>query len=270
MRIHALTTTGLLVLILALSSTPLAAQGCPTGNVVLSGAPMMPVPPGTFVPLTVTGTPGAGLQVFTSAMPGQTTLMGPGPLNGVTLCLAQPLHHHPAGHNAPSGSRTIHVRVPYGAPAGAMIHVQVVEIAPSSTGPVTDTSNVVTITVGSTPPCNAGNVVLTITPDQPVQPGDTISIDVTGTPGAFAVLVSGPHPGSTTLPFGNLTLCLGLPFETRLLGVIPAGGTLSQQHNVPPGAMLPGTITVHFQAVTLDPTGGMLTFDTSNLDSLTF
>jgi hypothetical protein len=119
------------------------------------------------------------------------------------------------------------------------------------------------------PPCAPGNVQLVITPDVQVQPGNTITVSVTGTPGALVVLVMSHALGSTPVPALPSPLCLGSPLVTNHVGMLPAGGTLTLTHVVPPNATLPG-VTIFFQAVTVAmPTSGNTpTFDTSNTDFL--
>ncbi|MGH7150228.1 MAG: hypothetical protein ACREIU_06005, partial [Planctomycetota bacterium] len=118
--------------------------------------------------------------------------------------------------------------------------------------------------------CNPGPIGLTITPNAPVQPGDTIVRTVTAPAGSFVLLVHGPNLGSTTLPFLNANLCLGFPFGIHFFGMVPASGTLTHQNTVPLTAPLPGNVTIQFQALALSMTGGSLSVQTSNLDSLTF
>ena len=388
-----LRTFSLAILAVAMASVPAGAQGCPQGQVALAVTPANPVPSGTVLQATVTGTPGAALWLFHSASSGQTTLPGPGPLSGTVLCLGTPLTKRPLGPLPPSGTKTVPVPTPPGAPAGATLHYQAVEIAPASSGAIVDTSNAVSVLFGGPPPCTPGSVQLTITPsnpapgtplavsvtgtpgafallfrsdsqgsaivpphgpfagevicldapfrqrplgpipvsgtlavqiptppgpagatlyyqagtvapaptgatrdtsnvvaitrpqpppcvpgnvlldiqpDTPVLPGSTITIGVTGTAGSLVLLASGPNLGSTTLPLGNLALCLGWPWHVRVLGMTSAAGTLSETHNVPPNAMLPPNLTVYFQAVEISAASSALAFDISNLDTLTF
>ena len=239
-------------------------QTCPQGQVGLAITPANPVA-GTAIQITITGTPGAAITLFNGANPGQTTLSGPGPLNGTVICLNAPFRHHHLGQVPPSGTKTVPFPTPPGIPAGGTREYQVVTVSP---GPTVDTSNTVTLTFAAPPLCVPGNAVLSVLPDVPAQPGDTITVDVTATVGSFVMLARSPHAGSTPLPFPNLTLCLGMPYHLRLMGVIPTTGTLTETHSIPTNATLPGNATIHFQAVVISISGGNLTIDTSNTDTL--
>jgi hypothetical protein len=242
---------------------------CTPGAVQLGVAPAS-VPPGAPVTVTVTGTPGAGVILFFSHALGSTLLPGPGPAMGPVICLGQPMHA-PIGQIPPSGTRTIQFPTPPGAPIGSSLHYQAVTIAPAQPAPVVDTSNVATVTFTAPPPpppCVPGAAILTITPDVPVQPGNTISVSVTATAGSLVVMARSHALGSTSFPFLTNPLCLAMPIDADFFGVIPAGGTLTQTHTVPPNAILPGNVTIEFQAVVVAASGGVLVFDTSNTDFL--
>jgi len=258
---------------LALPAGIARGQGCTPGGVGLTVTPDTPIPPGSPVTVSVTGTPGAFVLVFRGPNLGSTTLPGPGPLAGTTICLASPFLPIPVGSIPPSGTRTVMLPTPFSAAAGSMRHFQAVTIAMSPSGATVDTSGTDSVTFGPPgppPPCNPGPIGLTITPDVPVQPGDTIVRTVTAPAGSFVLLAAGPNLGSTNLPFLNVDLCLGFPFFPHFAGMVPMSGTLTHQHTVPPNAPLPGNLTIHFQAIAFSFSGGSLSAATSNLDSLTF
>src|SRR5262249_53170393 len=148
---------------------------------------------------------------------------------------------------------------PFGAPVGSSLTFQAATIAPSPTGPVVDTSATDSVTFGPPappPPCTPGPIGLTITPDAPVQPGDTIVQTVTAPAGSFVLLAAGPNLGSTNPPFMNVNLCLGFPFFLFPFGMVPASGTLTHQHTVPSTAPLPGNMTINFQAIAFSFSSG--------------
>jgi hypothetical protein len=221
------------------------------------------VSPGELVTVVVTGTPGARALLFSGPSMGQTTLGGP---LATTLCLAAPYRSLLLGGLPHSGTRSFTVRTPHFAPIGSQLHYQAVTLAH---GRMTDTSPLASVSFVAAGPCLPGSVVLDIQPDVPVQPGNTVTISVTGTPGAHVLLFTSHNLGSTSVR-GAFTLCLDPRISVRAFGTIPAGGTLSHSFTVPAGAMLPGNRTLHYQAVEVvtDPSGRM--FDTSNLDMLTF
>jgi len=251
----------------AIFATVLSAQACPQGNVVLTVTPSA----SNLLAVSVTGTPGASVVLFRGHDLGQTTLSG-GALNGTVLCLATPFIPIPLGQIPTGGTKTI--SAPSLVPIGSTVHFQAVTVVHSLSGSAitVDTSNVASFTNQPPPPtpCTPGNVQLTVTPDGQVQPGQTITVSVTGTPGAFVVLAASHSLGSTPLPFLSSPLCVGWPVVPLPFGVIPTSGTLTRTHTVPTGATLPGNVTIFLQAVTASPstTGGMLVFDTSNTDSL--
>ncbi|HET6203531.1 MAG TPA: hypothetical protein VFI25_12095 [Planctomycetota bacterium] len=269
-----ITTPLLFAVAASLLPSSARGQGCTIGAVVLSVTPDTPVPAGAPVTVSVTGTPGAGVLVFRGPNAGATTLSGPGPLSGTTICLNSPFAVVPIGWIPPSGTRTVQMPTPPNAPVGSSLNFQAVTIAMSPTGAVVDTSGTDSVTFVAPPPpppCTPGPLGLTITPDAPVQPNDTIVRTVTAPAGSLVLLAGGPNPGSTNLPFGGgLNLCLGTPFFVHFFGIVPASGSITHSHTVPPGAPLPGTMTITFQAIAFSFSSGTLSVATSNTDTLTF
>ncbi len=255
----------------ALALVPGAAfpQGCPQGMVVLDVQPDSPVPPGSPVAVSVTGTPGALAILVRGPNAGQTTLPGPGPIGGSVVCLAPPFDGTPLAPIPPSGTLAVPVPMPP-APPGTVFQLQALTLAPPT--PTVDTSNLDSVTIGPPPPpppCSVGSAQLAITPDGPVQPGDTIAIAVTAAPGSLVLLAMGPQPGATPLGPFPIVLCLGMPFEFHPAGVIPPNGTLLLQNQVPPNAPLPGNVTIFFQAFAVSVSSGVFTINPSNPDTLT-
>jgi hypothetical protein len=238
---------------------------CPQGDVVLT---VTPSATNATIDVSVTGTPGAGIVLFKGSDLGETTLTG-WLLNGTVICLDTPFLPIPLGQIPSGGTKTVTLPV---ISSGAMVHFQAVTLESSGfwMPPTVETSNTASFTPPPPPPCTPGNVQLVITPDAPVQPGNTITISVTGAPGALVLLDVSHAFGSTPVPFLPAPLCLELPIAPLFFGFIPSGGTLTRTHTVSMNAMLPGDVTLFFQAVTLDPAtpGTLPEFDTSNTDSL--
>jgi hypothetical protein len=259
-----------LLAVLFVAAAPAVAQppGCTPGGVVLQVLPDTPIAPGTPIQVSVTGDPGDFVLLFQGPNLGSTTLSF-GPLAGTTICLATPFFPIPLGMIPASGTKMVMLPTGFFTPSGSTRNYQAVTFTPMSPTPAPDTSNLDSITFAGPTTCTPGNVMLSVTPDVPVQPGDTITISVTGTPGSFVLLFSGPHPGATTLPFfgGGTTICLDFPFFAVPFGMIPASGTVSHSHMVPASAPLPLNITRHFQALTITPPMPV-TIDTSNTDTL--
>ncbi len=247
---------------------------CNPGTVVLAVTPSNPAA-GTPLSVTVTGAAGANVVLFSGPNAGATTLGGPGggPLAGTVICLNAPFTSQPLGPLPASGTRTIQIPTPANAPAGTVRVFQAVTIAGGATTPTVDTSNTQTVTFAAAPPpppCTPGTVQLTITPDGVVTPGSTITTSVTGTAGGHVILVESRNLGSLSFPPGSLSLCLGQPLQMHMFGTIPAGGTLTRSHALPPNAMIPTGLTLWFQAVVVTGSGQNTVFDTSNTDSLQF
>jgi len=253
-----------------LLAAPAGAQPppCTPGGVTLQVLPDTPISPGTPIQVSVTGNPGDFALLFAGPNLGSTTLSF-GPFSGTTVCLDFPFFPLPLGMIPASGTKMVTLPTGFLTPSGSTRHYQAVTVTPMT--PMSgDTSNLDSVTFTGPTGCTPGSVGLTITPDVPVQPGDTITIDVTGTPGSFAILFSGPNPGATNLPIGGgTTICLSFPFFAFPFGMIPPSGTLSHSHMVPAGAPLPLGMTRTFQALTVAPPSPA-TFDTSNTDTLQF
>lgn len=241
------------------------AQGCPTGTV---GLTVTLSTAGQHMLVSVTGTPAAHAVLLHGPTLGQATLPG-GPLGGTVVCLAAPFSMTQLGQIPPGGTLTTQFPAPP-VPPGATIHFQALTMAPPQP-PTVDTSNTASVTVPQLPPpppCAPGAVQLTILPDVQVQPGNTISISITGTPGAHVHLLRSHALGSTPVPSLPSPLCLAQPLSIMFTAVIPASGTLTMTHVVPPSATLPGNVTIWFQAVTVAQAPGGMAFDTSNTDFL--
>ncbi|MCI0588044.1 MAG: hypothetical protein L0323_14525 [Planctomycetes bacterium] len=255
-------------MVAALLVAPARGQ-CTVGTAGLTVTPDTPVVPGSQITVSVTGNPGAYVLVFRGPNPGATTL--PGFFGGATICLDSPFLPIPIGSIPSSGTKTVQLPTNPNAAAGTSYTYQAVTLSYSG-GLNVDTSGTDSITFsspGPPPPCNPGALGLTVTPDVPVQPGDTIVRTVTGPPDTYVFLAFGQNLGSTTIPYINLNLCLGFPFGVSFMGEIPASGTLTKQNTIPPSATLPGNVTVSIQAFSVSYSGGF-SFDTSNLDSLVF
>jgi hypothetical protein len=263
--------------IAAIVAAAVVAQTCPTGSVVLT---VTPNATNTQLAVSVTGTAGAGVLLFQGPHTGQSTLGGNGPLANTVICLGTPFFPFPIGHIPAGGTLTLNLPAPP-IPPGATVNFQAVTIAlsgtpsPGSPPPTAtvDTSNTASFTRPAPPPpgpCTPGSVVLNITPDTQVTPGSTITMSVTGTPGAFVMLAASHALGSTSFPHLPNPLCLAMPLASLPFGVIPTGGTLTHSHTVPATATLPGNVTIYFQAITVVWTAGttMPTLDTSNTDFL--
>jgi len=112
---------------------------------------------------------------------------------------------------------------------------------------------------------------LTVTPDVPAGPGDTISLSLSdGNFFDLALLVGGQNLGST--PFGELTLDL-VPQLFLFLGFFPSNGTISFDAQLP--SNLPpelSGVTINLQGVSLgiDFSTFTLLWRKSNLDAITF
>jgi hypothetical protein len=244
------------------------AQACPTGSVGLMVALSTSSAGQHVLHVSVTGTPAAYAVLLHGPALGQATLPG-GPAGGTVVCLAAPFGMTQLGQIPPGGTLTTQFPAPP-LPPGATIHFQALTMAPPLP-PTVDTSNTASVTVPQPPPpppCTPGAVQLTILPDVQVQPGNTISITITGTPGAHVHLVRSHALGSTPVPVLPSPLCLAQPLSLMFTAVIPASGTLTMTHVVPPNATLPGNVTIWFQAVTAAQGPGGMIFDTSNTDFL--
>ncbi len=247
---------------------------CTPGAVQLAITPNNPTP-GSQFSVTVTGTVGANALLFFGPNTGATQLPNPGPLHNAVICLNAPFQSFALGPIPAAGSRTVNIPTPPNAAVGSTLNYQAVTVAPGATPQTAtiDTSSTVAVTFAAPPPpppCTPGTVQLVITPDVPVQAGNTITISITGTAGAHLILAESRNLGAATLPQNAGTLCLAMPYHASFLGVIPASGTYTQSHVVPPNANLPGNLTVYYQAVTVTGSGQTHTYDTSNTDSLTF
>jgi hypothetical protein len=106
----------------------------------------------------------------------------------------------------------------------------------------------------------------TLTVTGTVNPGQTVTIDVTGaTPESITILAIAKDPGSTTLnfgPFGTLVLDLDSPFIPLPIGFTDAAGDLTWAVSIPANASPNAfqTADAYLQAVTVDvtrPGGGM-------------
>ncbi len=246
---------------------------CTPGAVGLSITPANPSP-GQQMTVAVTGTPGAIATLFSAPATGASVLGGMGPLTGAVICLAFPFHSMPLGPIPASGTKTVTLRAPLNAVVGSTIHYQALTAVGGSptTTPTIDTSATVPVTISPLPPpppCTPGTVSLVITPDVPVQAGNTITTTVTGTPGAHVLMVQGKSLGASMLQ-NNTTLCIAAPYHVHPLGTLDASGTLTRSYVLPPFVPLTGTQVWFYQAVTATGTGATLSFDTSNTDSLTF
>jgi hypothetical protein len=234
---------------------------CVPGAVVLAITPTNPTP-GQPLSVSVTGTAGAVVQLFSSTQQGTTPLP-----NGAVICLAPPFGSMFLGHIPPSGTLTAQVPThPWNPPP--QLHYQAMTTAPGTPHPTVDTSNVVTVTFQPPPPCPHGAVVLDIQPNGPVPPGGQITKNVTTTPGALVLLASSLHLGQTPLPIPNLSLCLSGQFSVEFMGIVPASGTLTVTQPAPP--QVPHGVTIYLQAVAVTVSGGNLVLDTSNLDTIQF
>jgi len=125
--------------------------------------------------------------------------------------------------------------------------------------------------------CPGATAALAVTPDTPIQPGDTITFSFDGPANAAVFLAIGTTEGSRTIgPFGQIpefTLCLDRP------ALIPVGHTDSGGHHefsmkVPAAADFPKSITLHLQAVFFSFTWGRgkfsIAIETSNTDTIIF
>lgn len=255
-------------MVAALLVAPARGQ-CTVGTLGLTITPDSPVSPGSQITVCVTGNPGSLVILYRGPNPGETTLSGL--LSGTTICLDPPYLPIPIGLIPTSGTRTVNLPTNPFASVGSSYTYQAVTLSYSG-GLNVDTSGTDSITFsspGPPPPCNPGTLGLTVTPDVPLQPGDTVVRTVTGPPETYVLLAFGPTLGSTTIPYINVTLCLDFPFGLIYFGEIDASGTLTKQNMIPPSANLPGNVTIHIQAYSFAYSGGF-TFDTSNLDSLTY
>jgi hypothetical protein len=125
--------------------------------------------------------------------------------------------------------------------------------------------------------CSGGTGTLTVTPNGPVSPGDTISIQSCGPTSAIALLAVSETAGSTTFPgmgpFPSLTLCLAEPLILLPLGFTGTGNCAGVDFTVPAGAQLPGNLNLTLQGVFVDfsftpPMNFNITVETTNTDSL--
>ena len=246
---------------------PAWAQTCVPGNAGLASS-VTQAAPGQAVPLDVTGTPGARALVFWADAQGATTLAGPGPLSGTVLCLDGARGPKLLGLLDPAGAASGAVRIPAQVAVGSTLHFQAVTVDGAAAPPVVVTSNLVSVAVTLGPACTAGSVTLDVQPDVPVTPGTPITVDVTGAPGARALLARSLTLGTTPLGHLGVDLCLGGPFQMARLGRLDPSGALQHVFPNTAGAGLPAGTTVHFQVLTLDRSTGGVVADTSNLDAL--
>lgn len=247
--------------LLALVVSGAQAQ-CTTGGVGLAVGATGPVAPGDAVPIAINGVPGAEVILVLGPQPGTT--LGPG---GAVLCIAPVIGAANLGPIPFSG--ILNAVVPaIGNPGGVVLY-QALTVMPGPAGATVDTSNVAGVPIGL-PPCQHSNSIgLAVHPDMPVQPGDTLTFAVQAPPGSFALLAYAANLGQTPLVPG-LDLCLGMPLDVAILGAVPSGGIIAAQSTVPPNVMLPGNVTLYFQAIALVATSAGLALGTSNLDLLVF
>lgn len=125
--------------------------------------------------------------------------------------------------------------------------------------------------------CSGGTGTLTVTPNGPVSPGDTISLNSCGPTSAIALLAVSETAGSTTFPgmgpFPSITLCLAEPLIVLPLGFTGSSGCAGVDFTVPAGATLPGNVNLVLQGLFIDfsftpPMNFAITVETTNTDSL--
>lgn len=92
-----------------------------------------------------------------------------------------------------------------------------------------------------------------LTTTSPHREGETISLNVNGTPGYLAAVLVSTPTSSPFLEGVSSTLHVGQSFSTVVLGAIPASGSLSLQLVVPPAIPSLSWLGLVNQAMTCDP-----------------